>query len=139
MSGLIDRLRTGTHEQAVGLLFEVQEAVKPEPRLSNQSLREDMLALAKWKDWSHVFNSLLAIGTPEACVGAAMMLIPTDGSMNMLEVSLAWEPSDGAVWPAGIVRWYPPRCDGDNWHVRTETASTAALALAAAIMETRNG
>ena len=138
MVNLINRLRTGTHGQAVGLLREVQEAVKPELILSDQSMREGVLAWAKWMDWKSAFDALLRIGTPEACVGAAMMLVPTDGSMNMLEVSLTWEPSDAAVWPAGVVRWYPPRCDGDDWHVRTETASTAALALAAAIMETRN-
>ena len=123
---LIDRLRTGTHEQAVGLLRECFDALYPG-------------AFVRMLHNVTTFDRLLAIGTPEACVGAAMMLVPTDGSMNMLEVSLAWEPSDAAVWPAGVVLWYPPRCDGDNWHVRTETAPTAALALAAAIMETRNG
>ena len=135
MSGLVDRLRTGTHKQAVGLLWECFHRVFiPYQSLPPGSEERDT---GYWRQVN--FDNLLAIGTPEACVGAAMMLIPTDGSMNMLEVSLAWEPSDGAVWPAGIVRWYPPRCDGDNWHVRTETAPTAALALAAAIMETRNG
>ena len=133
MTDLVNRLRAGTHEQAVGLLREVQEAVKPQPSTSNRAP-----SARAWFVWKARFDALLRIGTPEACVGAAMMLIPTDGSMNMLEVSLAWEPSDAAVWPAGVVLWYPPRCGGDNWHVRTETASTAALALAAAIMETRN-
>ena len=131
---LIDRLRTGTHEQAVDLLWECFDVVFPNEAIV---LRCDNRAANTRR--AHDFNRLLTIGTPEACVGAAMMLVPTDGSMNMLEVSLAWEPSDAAVWPAGVVLWYPPRCGGDNWHVRTETASTAALALAAAIMETRNG
>ena len=134
---LIDRLRTGTHEQAVGLLRECFDVLLPSPETDGSHVSY-MMGYA-WARKEANFRALLAIGTPEACVGAAMMLVPTDGSMNMLEVSLAWEPSDGAVWPAGIVRWYPPRCDGDNWHVRTETAPTAALALAAVIMETRNG
>jgi len=67
MTTLPTRLAEGTREQAVRLLREVQEAVKPQPSMDS-AVR---VAFNSWIVWKSAFDVLLRIGTPEACVGAA--------------------------------------------------------------------
>lgn len=86
-----------------------------------------------WVQRWNRFNLMLAAKAYES---AAMMLVPSDGSMNMLELSISWEPSDKSIWPACTVRWYPPHKSGSNWHAEITTAATPALALAAACCRT---
>lgn len=118
---LIDRLRTGTHEQAVGLLRECREIVKPQPTLQMNSPEYEA-----WCEFIATFNALLAIGTPEACVGAAMMLLD-DGNefemtnlYNIARVTINMNCESGPQY-------------GDN------PCAVLSLALAAAIMEAHNG
>ena len=127
---LIDRLRTGTHEQAVGLLRECWEIVKPEPArpdLPPWHSGWQQASSPQWRDWfidTSNFERLLSIGTPEACVGAAMML---GGDLY----HLTRYPNGTGV--AAVE--YRDR-DGPFFI----SASTPSLALAAAIMvETSNG
>ena len=125
MTDLINRLRTGTHEQAVGLLLEVQEAVKPQPFLDGISPEQDFEDCALWNKWKANFDRLLQIGTPEACVGAAMMLMPEGAITEQLmqyEATLKW------IW---TLRFQSGRA-------ATGRNKSAALAIAEAVMNERH-
>lgn len=68
---------------------------------------------------------------------AAMTLIPTDGSMNFVEFSWSWEPSEPEVWPAVSVRWYPPHKSGPDWHAFVVSARTPPLTVCIAALRAR--
>lgn len=68
---------------------------------------------------------------------AAVSLIPTDGSMNMLDVNFTWEPGKPEVWPAATVRWYPPHKSAPDWHAQVSGGRNAALAICAAALHAR--
>lgn len=121
---LIDRLRTGTHEQAVELLRECYKAIFPPRNTLPQG--SDERDAAYWRDEN--FNALLGIGTPEACVGAAMMLIP-EGTFYAI-ITDGDDTSKVSAFCADPKQERPP--------LKYIHGNTPALALAAAIMETRN-
>ena len=73
-----------------------------------------------------------------AYTDAALMLLPTDGSMSLLDIEMGFEPKDPAVWPAISMRWYPPYHTGPNWHALVSSAATLPLTIAAAALEARS-
>ena len=84
----------------------------------------------RWPHWAKFTRFLDA----EAWTDAALMLIPTDGSMKLLDIECSYEPSDPGVWSACTIRWYPPHKSGNDWHARTESGPIPALALAQAAL-----
>ena len=72
-----------------------------------------------------------------ASIDAAMTLVPTDGSATMVEASWSWEPKDAAVYPAAVLRWYPPYHSGPNWHAEIATAATMPLTICVAALNMR--
>lgn len=80
------------------------------------------------------FRSLL---DAEAWTSAAEMLIPTDGSMALLDIQYSYEPADPGVWSACSIRWYPQHKSGNDWHAQTESGPIPALALAAACLKAK--
>lgn len=118
---LIDRLRTGTHEQAVVLLFDCYQALFPrysELPVGSEERHEAILHKGQ-------FESLLYIGTPEACVGAAMMLLDDGSEFEMTNIYNVARATINMNIEGGI-RYGENKC------------AVIALALAAAIMETKN-
>lgn len=73
----------------------------------------------------------------EAWTDAALMLIPTDGSMKLLDIECSYEPNDPGVWSACTIRWYPPHKSGNDWHARIESGPIPALALAQAALRAK--
>jgi hypothetical protein len=71
---------------------------------------------------------------PTASIDAAMQLVPTDGSIKLLDLELGWEPDDAAVRPAVSVLWYPPRKSGKDWHAMVVSAATIPLTITAAAL-----
>lgn len=74
----------------------------------------------------------------EAWTSAAEMLIPTDGSMALLDVEYSYDPTDPGVWSACTIRWYPKHKSGNDWHARIESGSIPALAIAQAALKTKD-
>jgi hypothetical protein len=73
-----------------------------------------------------------------AFIDAAMLLLPTDGSMALTEIEMCFEPNAPEVWPAISMRWYPPHHTGPNWHALVSSAATLPLTIAAAALEARS-
>jgi len=73
----------------------------------------------------------------EAWTSAAEMLIPTDGSMALLDIEYSYEPSQPGVWSACTIRWYPPHKSGNNWHAQIESGPIPAIALATAALKAK--
>jgi hypothetical protein len=75
----------------------------------------------------------------EAYTDAALMLVPNDGSVNMLDLEFSYEPSEPEVWSACTIRWYPPHKSGGDWHARIESGPIPALAIARAALSAATG
>jgi len=73
----------------------------------------------------------------EAWTSAAEMLIPTDGSMALLDIGYSYEPSQPGVWSACTIRWYPPHKSGNDWHAQIESGPIPAIAIATAALKAK--
>lgn len=106
---LIERIEAGTREEQILLLHEALNVLRPAP----------------W-DGAFAFCDLLGIGTDEACLGAAMMLVPEGCVFNvMTDFGL---PGRARIWGSVL----PGQVQDRGWQA---DADTPALALAAACLK----
>lgn len=117
---LAEKVKAGAAQQQAGLLSDAWDALGP---------------VANWTaEQARRFGNCI---DAEAFESAALMLLPTDGSMKLIDVTMGWEPSQPEVWPAITITWYPPYKSGPGWHAQISSAATLGLTIAMAVLEVR--
>jgi len=96
--------------------------------------REKRSGVWEWHPLWLLFKRFL---DAEAWTSAAEMLIPTDGSMALLDIEYSYEPAQPGVWSACTIRWYPPHKSGNDWHAQIESGPIPAIALATAALKAK--
>lgn len=87
-----------------------------------------------WKTRQVAFQRFI---DAEAWEQAALMLLPIDGSMTLIDLAISWQQEDSKVWPAATIRWYPPHKSGPEWHAQIGSACTIGLTIAAIALRAR--